>query len=230
MFEEHEAAGASGFARHAGGWLERTFFWVDDHMLHMGRNIAHRCHENFLPFLLILIGAFLIATVSELGSTLKVLVTAVFHAQQEPFFESLLWVPFCVLFIWLIGRLFVGVSSRIVVSRLDRVKGGDAACKVLVVGLSPLPEKDLDDAIKEAEQWSARWQVYAGPANDWWKEAGGQLRGPRRPLAAISTYGRTPHCGRTAEAYLCTAVVREPKIIRWVRALPEDTVQKQSRY
>jgi hypothetical protein len=73
--------------------------------------------------------------------------------------------------VWLVARVFVSLSSRILASDLVRIKDQtDVPRKVLIMGLSAPP--DADKAIEEAEFWSKDPGLYAGPAAQWREKAG----------------------------------------------------------
>jgi hypothetical protein len=102
---------------------------------------------------------------------------------------ALIWVA-----IWLLGRLFVGFSSRIVLSDLVRIKTGIPR-KVLIMGLSAA---DAELAIAEAQEWSAQAAVYAGGAAAWKLERAKRGSDPAVSAAA----GGWQQAARMVQAHL----------------------------
>jgi hypothetical protein len=160
---------------------------IDDWTHRWCRNRALGRSEKVLPYLLIAIGSALIWSASQAASqttrALNGFVCAVpgldgwslLNCAQALRLGAAGWLVLYVVFLvglsWLLGRLFVSFSSRIVLSWLDRVEPGDIPCKVVIVGLSSLPPgATSEQAIAEARQWTERWRLYAGPAAQWKKE------------------------------------------------------------
>lgn len=75
--------------------------------------------------------------------------------------------------VWLVARVFVSLSSRIVMSDLERVERGIAR-EILIMGLSHL--ENPDKAVEEAREWSKDPAAYAGPAAAWREKAGSSAR------------------------------------------------------
>ena len=174
------------------------YVWIDDHVVEWGRDWAYRVHHRLMPIVLLAIGALMIWAVSKPLDMLMRLTNGIdcvwptlgswmrLSCMQAPAFRGIawlslagaivLWFLFMVLFfvlIWMLGRLFVGFSSRVLQSGLDEVNPADVSCKVLVLGLSSLPRgTSPEQAMEEARQWKERWDLYAGPAVDWRREAG----------------------------------------------------------
>jgi hypothetical protein len=161
---------------------------VDERLSRFGRAAAKTMPLGFLSIALIVIGSLLI----WLGPKPATMVTLLFNgldclspavgrwlglscAQAPPWYGVLslrtyagvaIWFGLLLLItaaIWVLGRMFVSISSRIVHSDLVRIRTGIAR-KVLIMGLSPA---DPARAIKEAQDWAAQPGLYAGPAPAW---------------------------------------------------------------
>jgi hypothetical protein len=168
-------------------WLTGAVARIDERVHRWCRNRALARSEKILPFLLIAIGAALIWSATHAASqttrALNGMACAIPGVHDWSLLACaqalrlggaavlILYVILIVTLSWILGRLFVSFSSRIVLSWLDAVEPGDIPCKVVVTGLSTLPPgTSAVQAIAEAREWSNRWQLYAGPAAAWKKE------------------------------------------------------------
>jgi hypothetical protein len=195
MSESTPATPAPGAARSYADRV-RQFFEIDDRVNNVARRVANWLPWRLLSIALALTGSLLIWIAPKPAAMVANLFNGIDCAAPEVgkwlaldcvhapafggwwgIFHLILWfvvfIILCVL-VWLVARTFVSLSSRILASDLVRItEPGDIPRKVLVLGLSPLPNgADPDKAIAEAAEWAKDPDCYAGPAGEWRKKAG----------------------------------------------------------
>lgn len=180
-----------------GGRFMAQWAKLDNLLNRWARNWAKACPDWLLPTIILFLGSLVLAWVALPGGIF--LRFRHFIDCWSPYFgpaftancaEAPQWVavPFLTILalvlmglLYVLSRLFVTFSSRIVGSTLDPVEPA-RPCTVLIMGLSSLPPRvTADDAIREAAAWSdpqRRW-IYAGPAKDL-----AQLNDTNAPLVA----------------------------------------------